>query len=139
MAGPDIEQRLRSLEAGVLANEKMIEEVSTAFEYLFRELLVELQAKGVLDEWEIAKTVLRTEAAVDLARQIRKEDNPQEALISASLPETDYFEILSAALDHRLCLTPSLYALRREIEKWQRKGMKGPDPREASPHTPVDD
>lgn len=136
------------IEARLAALEDAYFEIAAANEFIVRELLFELMAKGILEEWDIAKIVLRAETAASIAKEASQQDDSPEGADDTSskvipfplrtLGQGNYFDALEQDLERRLALKPSLYVLRQEVEKWHQKGQKGPDPRDSLLPIPAD-
>jgi len=102
-----------------MGNEQVVEIMEGVLEIALREIVVELVEKGVLERYDIAKAMLRTE----IIASIQDEETPQQS--------TEYARILQKFFEKRLGAKPQFCSLRHEREAWLQSGQRGPDPWES--------
>ncbi|MDX3978927.1 hypothetical protein [Shinella sp.] len=89
---------------------------------LLRNIVGALIAKGAMDEHEVAGALLRTQTQAKLADDAEAE----EGRITDAHARTA--ELTVQEWDRYFGLEPSLYALRKEEERWKAGGENGPHP-----------
>lgn len=113
----DTEEAVRSLQAAELITEARWH----AFDLLLVEVLVALEARGVLSRREIMQALVRAETRANLPEGDEERGFVEEAAGS-------YIELVTGFAVDRLGAAPELAVLKRDIAEWEKAGGVGPHP-----------
>lgn len=113
----DTEEALKSLQGSALITEARW----MAFDLVVTEILVALEACGIVTRREIGQALLRARARANLPEGDEHRDFVTETA-------TSYIELLTESAASRLAAAPELWLLRREIEEWEQAGRRGRHP-----------
>lgn len=97
----------------------LAEAASSSVALMVTELIVALEAKGLLTRDDIAKAMVRAQVTAEIRDAVR---TPKTWAL------TGWIEDAIGTVEGRIAAKPEFHALRRAREAWLRSGQVGPDP-----------